>query len=82
MRHELSKVVHMHHKFVLLDGRKLITGSFNWTVTAAQSNRENVIVTDDPELVRPYLDEFRRLWETNDPSNHKQPIPNTRAGVY
>ncbi|XP_062865371.1 mitochondrial cardiolipin hydrolase [Trichomycterus rosablanca] len=75
VRHELSNAVHMHHKFALVDGRKLITGSLNWTVTAVQSNKENVIVTEETELVGPYLDEFRRLWEENDPANHPYEIP-------
>ncbi|KAL6481733.1 hypothetical protein MHYP_G00098130 [Metynnis hypsauchen] len=75
VRHELSKVVHMHHKFVLVDGRKLITGSLNWTATAVQSNKENVIVTEEPELVRPFQDEFHRLWEASDPSNHAHQTP-------
>ncbi|MCI4393806.1 hypothetical protein PGIGA_G00161660 [Pangasianodon gigas] len=70
VRHELVITMHMHHKFALLDGRKLITGSLNWTMTAVQSNKENVIVTDDPQLVRPYEDEFNKLWEANDPAKH------------
>ncbi|XP_051993458.1 mitochondrial cardiolipin hydrolase [Xyrauchen texanus] len=72
VRHEMSSAVHMHHKFALVDGRKLITGSLNWTLTAVQSNKENVMVTEEPELVRPYLKEFQKLWEANDPANHKQ----------
>ncbi|XP_049326097.1 mitochondrial cardiolipin hydrolase [Astyanax mexicanus] len=79
VRHELSKVVHMHHKFALVDGRKLITGSLNWTATAVQSNKENVIVTEEPELVQPYRDEFSRLWEANDPANHNHHLPSSTA---
>lgn len=81
VRHELSKAVHMHHKFALVDDRKLITGSLNWTVTAVQSNKENVLVTEEPELVHPYVDEFRQLWEDNDPANHpyeKSSVQNTK----
>lgn len=70
MRQDLAITMHMHHKFALLDGRKLITGSLNWTMTAVQSNKENVIVTEEPELVRPYEDEFNKLWEANDPVKH------------
>ncbi|XP_076847944.1 mitochondrial cardiolipin hydrolase [Brachyhypopomus gauderio] len=69
VRHELSNAMYMHHKFALVDGRKLLTGSLNWTLTAVQSNKENVIVTEDPDLVGPYQEEFRRLWEANDPTN-------------
>ncbi|KAI4877048.1 hypothetical protein NFI96_011305, partial [Prochilodus magdalenae] len=75
VRHELSEVVHMHHKFALLDGTKLITGSLNWTATGIQSNKENLIVTEDLELVGPFQDEFRRLWEANDPAHHKHQTP-------
>ncbi|TSK17949.1 Mitochondrial cardiolipin hydrolase [Bagarius yarrelli] len=70
VRHELVITMHMHHKFALLDGRKLITGSLNWTLTAIQSNKENVIVTEEPELVRPYEREFNNLWKANDPAKH------------
>ncbi|XP_060754275.1 LOW QUALITY PROTEIN: mitochondrial cardiolipin hydrolase, partial [Neoarius graeffei] len=70
VRHGLGISMHMHHKFALLDGRKLITGSLNWTMAAVQSNNENVIVTEEPEFVRPYEDEFNKLWEANDPAKH------------
>lgn len=71
VRHEMSSAVHMHHKFALVDGRKLISGSLNWTLTAVQSNKENVIITEEPELVRPFQQEFLKLWEASDPANHK-----------
>jgi len=48
----------MHHKFVLLDERLLLTGSFNWTYS---SNAENLLVTDDPVLLDSFQQEFSRL---------------------
>ncbi|XP_076026390.1 mitochondrial cardiolipin hydrolase [Genypterus blacodes] len=59
---------YMHHKFAVLDGRLLVTGSLNWTLTAVQSNLENVLVTKEPGAVRPFIQEFHRLWELNDPA--------------
>jgi mitochondrial cardiolipin hydrolase len=53
---------HMHHKFALFDQAKLLTGSFNWTRSAANHNDENVIITDDHGLVRDFANEFNRLW--------------------
>ena len=38
---------HMHHKFAVLDGSRLLTGSYNWTRSAATHNEENLIVTSD-----------------------------------
>ncbi|XP_030636151.1 mitochondrial cardiolipin hydrolase [Chanos chanos] len=67
VRHDVSNAVHMHHKFALVDRRKLITGSLNWTLTAVQSNKENVMVTEEPDLVPPYQKEFESLWEASDP---------------
>ncbi len=40
---------HMHHKFALFDGGRLLTGSYNWTRGAAETNYENVIDTTDPK---------------------------------
>ena len=53
---------HMHHKFALVDGNTAITGSYNWTRSAASDNFENVLVTDDSQIVKPYQREFDRLW--------------------
>ncbi|XP_061536032.1 mitochondrial cardiolipin hydrolase [Phycodurus eques] len=63
----VGRYVHMHHKFALVDGRRLITGSLNWTLAAVQCNAENILVTEEPRLVRPFVGEFRRLWADNDP---------------
>jgi mitochondrial cardiolipin hydrolase len=53
---------HMHHKFAVADHRAVLTGSYNWTRSAAQYNLENLLITDDPGLVQPYDREFEQLW--------------------
>lgn len=59
--------VHMHHKFAVFDERLLVTGSYNWTRSAANENAENVVFTDDPKLVEAFLGEFRRCWGQGEP---------------
>lgn len=54
---------HMHHKFAIVDGDTLINGSYNWTRSAADKNEENILITNEPELVRPYIQEFDKLWD-------------------
>jgi phosphatidylserine/phosphatidylglycerophosphate/cardiolipin synthase-like enzyme len=41
----------VHHKFVILDGRMIANGSFNWTRQAVLFNQENVVLSDNPALV-------------------------------
>jgi phosphatidylserine/phosphatidylglycerophosphate/cardiolipin synthase-like enzyme len=53
---------HMHHKFALFDGTRLINGSYNWTRSAAEVNEENIIDTGDPRLVAAFQNEFNQLW--------------------
>jgi mitochondrial cardiolipin hydrolase len=55
---------HMHHKFALIDGNTALTGSYNWTRSAAAVNFENLLVTDDSNVVKPYQREFDRLWRS------------------
>ncbi|NXC74545.1 PLD6 hydrolase, partial [Anhinga anhinga] len=62
---------YMHHKFAIVDGRMLITGSLNWTTQAIQNNRENVLVMEDAEYVKPFLDEFEKIWEEYNPINYR-----------
>ncbi|MEG3051001.1 MAG: phospholipase D-like domain-containing protein [Thermomonas sp.] len=54
---------HMHHKFALVDGRVLANGSFNWTRSATEKNDENLVVTDDANLVRVFGLQFEKLWQ-------------------
>jgi phosphatidylserine/phosphatidylglycerophosphate/cardiolipin synthase-like enzyme len=54
---------HMHHKFAVFDQRNVLTGSYNWTRSAATSNEENFIVTYDPQLVQRFSQQFAKLWE-------------------
>ena len=58
-----QKDSHMHHKFCLIDKKILLTGSYNWTRSAAERNQENLLVTEEPEMVKSYLREFEKLWD-------------------
>ncbi len=54
---------HMHHKFALFDGSLLANGSFNWTRSATRDNDENLVVSDDVNLVRVFGLQFEKLWQ-------------------
>ncbi|QCR21458.1 phospholipase D-like domain-containing protein [Pontibacter sp. SGAir0037] len=53
---------HMHHKFAIADTQAVLTGSYNWTRSAARFNHENVLVTNHRATVFAYLNEFEKLW--------------------
>lgn len=48
----------MHDKFVVFDGRKVATGSFNWEWGSSFENHENMILSSAPELVAAYAQRF------------------------
>ena len=52
----------MHNKVVVVDQRYVITGSLNFSTNAEDSNDENVIIIDNPEIARLYLQDFERVW--------------------
>ena len=47
----------------LFDGATLLTGSYNWTRSAADKNQENIVRTTNPELARAFSKTFERLWD-------------------
>ena len=57
----------MHHKFVVVDGELLMSGSLNWTTNALCGNQENVIITSEPKLVLPFINQFEILWKHYNP---------------
>ena len=53
----------LHHKVAVIDGRTVITGSFNWSPSAAHQNDETLLVIDSPLLARHFTAEIDRLWK-------------------
>ncbi|MBI4487442.1 MAG: phospholipase D family protein [Deltaproteobacteria bacterium] len=54
----------MHQKFAVIDRRVVLTGSYNWTVSADNYNDENLLLFRDAgPLAEEYRKEFFRLWE-------------------
>jgi phosphatidylserine/phosphatidylglycerophosphate/cardiolipin synthase-like enzyme len=52
----------MHHKVFIIDGSIVVTGSFNFSNSAATSNDENVLIIHNADIAQAYLEEFDRLW--------------------
>jgi phosphatidylserine/phosphatidylglycerophosphate/cardiolipin synthase-like enzyme len=52
----------MHNKFAIIDNRLLLTGSYNWTFAANNKNEENLMVIDDPEIIKIFQNQFVNLW--------------------
>jgi len=52
----------LHHKVIVVDERIVITGSMNYSTNAEENNDENVIIIDNAEIARLYLQEFERVW--------------------
>ncbi len=57
----------MHHKVMVLDGTRVVTGSYNFTQRAWQVNNENLLVLESPPLAERYRQEVLRLWEEGKP---------------
>ena len=59
----------MHHKVVVIDGCIVITGSYNWSRSAEESNDENIIILRSSLIAEEYLEEFNRIWAETTPGS-------------
>ena len=53
----------MHNKFVVLDGKLVETGSFNWTFNGELNNYENAAFLDAPDDAAAWTAYFERIWK-------------------
>lgn len=53
-----------HNKYIIIDGgTKVFTGSYNFTYSASNINKENcLVITRDDKVTARYVDNFARLW--------------------
>jgi phosphatidylserine/phosphatidylglycerophosphate/cardiolipin synthase-like enzyme len=63
MRQDGNRYV-LHHKVIIIDDHTVITGSFNFSKSAAERNDENIVIVRDAAIAGLYLDEWRRLWDS------------------
>jgi phosphatidylserine/phosphatidylglycerophosphate/cardiolipin synthase-like enzyme len=52
----------LHHKVAILDGQRVISGSFNWSPSAAYTNDETLLRIDSPLLAAHFEREMARMW--------------------
>jgi len=53
----------LHHKFAVIDGQVVITGSQNWSAAANHDNDETVLVVENPTVAKHFQREFDRLYD-------------------
>ncbi len=63
-RYQVRKYGLMHHKFAVVDGQYVATGSFNWTASAENFNYENLLLIKSSSLARKYTRAFDKIWES------------------
>jgi phosphatidylserine/phosphatidylglycerophosphate/cardiolipin synthase-like enzyme len=53
----------MHHKVFIIDGKTVITGSFNFSESADKNNDENLLIIESEDLARQYEEEFKKVYQ-------------------
>lgn len=51
----------MHHKVFIIDGKTVVTGSFNPTAGGNTRNDENILIIEDEEIAELFLEEFDKV---------------------
>jgi Phosphatidylserine/phosphatidylglycerophosphate/cardiolipin synthases and related enzymes len=52
----------MHNKFAVIDGKEIITGSYNWTASAEKLNYENLLIIKSQKLADIYEKYFNWMF--------------------
>lgn len=79
-----------HHKFLVVDGQTVITGSGNFTNDMGWRNFEANLFIEEPTLILRFQEEFDRLWGLASPAlegvrkhqelrYHKHTLPSEKA---
>ena len=70
----------MHNKYMVIDGRWILSGSFNWSNSSEWQHIENVVVIDGSvhqQVRNRFLDNFNYLWNMNRNQNDLKNLVST-----
>jgi phosphatidylserine/phosphatidylglycerophosphate/cardiolipin synthase-like enzyme len=56
---------YMHDKIMIVDGKIVLTGSFNWSNNAENENNENLLIITSTSLATTYENEFQKIWNSS-----------------
>lgn len=54
----------LHHKVIIIDDHTVITGSFNFSRSAATNNDEKIVIIRHAAIAELYLQEWQRVWDS------------------
>lgn len=58
----------LHHKYCVIDGRTVLTGSYNWLDSAELRNHENLLVLEDAATARAFHEDWAQI-----PADDREP---------
>jgi phosphatidylserine/phosphatidylglycerophosphate/cardiolipin synthase-like enzyme len=53
---------YMHDKVMVVDGKVVLTGSYNWSSQAENENNEDLVVITSDNVASIYESEFQKIW--------------------
>ncbi|HBP23079.1 MAG TPA: hypothetical protein DEA08_35570 [Planctomycetes bacterium] len=59
----------LHHKVIVIDGRYVCTGSFNFSDNADRTNDENMVIVNSRSVARVFTRELAQLFSVSDPND-------------
>ncbi|GBF48761.1 PLD-like domain protein [Leptospira ryugenii] len=71
----------MHHKAILIDEESLLLGSYNFTVSARDENREFFVRKQNKKEIQEFMDEWKRLLGLAEPLPEKSIAENPKLFV-
>ncbi len=61
---DTSRLVHCHNKLIIVDGKRLLLSSQNWSNFAVSQNREAGLILEYPQMAKYFSEIFETDWET------------------
>ena len=71
----------MHNKFMIADGERVWTGSYNLTRNCSRFNDNHAIVLESPELAENYEREWREIFEKRHGKRFAYPTPHPEVDI-
>jgi phosphatidylserine/phosphatidylglycerophosphate/cardiolipin synthase-like enzyme len=58
----------MHHKVIIVDGKTVAFGSYNFSASAEDSNDENLLIVHDAGLAQRFMQEYQEVYDLGRPN--------------